>query len=555
MPRPAANPFEQGSTRRVTHLAAWEAEPRVSPDGNLVAFTSNAAGNLDIYWVGRAGGDPVRLTDDPADDSEPRWLADGSGIVFTSTRRGRLGIWRTDLSGGQPSLMLNEARNPALSPDGRQIAFTKLDKNGNGRIFVADLADPAEITQLTGHEEGYWTHSHPAWSPDSETICYGDYHNLWTVPVGGGTARLLTHDGIADGFPVYSPDGRFIYFSSFRDGTSALWRTSRDGSRLQKLTPGSGPESQPDLGRGGNILVYSTQTGVGDVVLIDFRNGTNQRLETPTRDIQPCISPDGSLFAFVSTRWNRFADIWLQELSDQGKPGAPIRLVEQEGTVSHPCISPDNRWVAYYLIRKEQQSRDIWIAPIPAGRPIRITDHAAADVTPVWSPDGRFLAFGSDREGIHAIYTIPIEDGAAAGQPTRITSLEMSTIYPAWSPDGSSIIFQAMDSGARDTWLIPVDGSLPARPLTQQADTYMARWVWDSNEIWACGLWGGQEYEIRRIDLEGHPPVPFDPPLLMGPDNEFPSFCPDRAGNLMVHSVEEMKGDIWVLETDEDNHF
>ncbi len=554
-PKYEANPFEKGRTRRVTHSAALEAEPSLSPDGNLVAFTSNASGNLDIYWVGLAGGEPVRLTDDPADDRDPCWLADGSSIVFTSNRRGKTGIWKTDLTGNPPTLLVEEGKHPAISPDGLKIAFTRLDSLGSGRIFVADLADPMDMTQLTEFDQGYWSHSYPTWSPDSKTICFGDFHNLWVVPARGGLARPITAGGGADNHPVYSPDGRYIYFASHRDRDSALWRTNSDGGKIQKLTPGSGPESHPNLGHDGNTLVYSTQTSIEDLAITDFRSGKTARIESPTMDFQPCLSPDGSLMAFVSARWHSNADLWIQQLEDGDPQGEPVRLVEQKGSVSHPSISPDNRWVAYYLIQQEIQQRDVWIAPIPAGRPIRITDHPAADTTPVWSPDGRTLAFSSDRDSIQAIYTIPIADGKATGPLTRITPRGLSSNYPTWSPDGNAIAFQTTDDRFRETWLVPVDGSSPARKLTHEAGTYMARWVWDRDELWACGKWGGQVYEIRRIDLNGAPASPLDPPQLMNPANEAPSFCPDRSGNLMIFSINEMKGDIWILEADEGTRF
>jgi len=554
-PSHETNPFEKGRIRKITHSAAWEAEPSLSPDGNLVAFTSNAAGNLDIYWVGLKGGEPVRLTDDPADDSDPCWLADGSGIVFTSNRRGETGIWKTDLTGSEPALLVEGGKHPALSPDGLKIAFSGMDTLGDGRIFVAELADPTRITKLTEYNQGYWSHIYPTWSPDSKTICYGSYHNLWAVPARGGLARPVTENGSADSHPVYSPDGRYIYFESGRDGVSTLWRTNPDGGNLQKLTPGSGPESQPDLGRGGNTLVYSTQTISRNLIVTNIRNGKKALMESPTRDYQPCLSPDGSLMAFVSVRWKRNADLWLQQLEDGEPLGEPVRLVEQQGNVSHPSISPDNRWVAYYLIQHEIQQRDIWIAPIPAGRPIRITDHPAADTTPVWSPDGRSLAFCSDRDSIQTVYTIPIVDGKAAGPLTRITPPGLSTSYPTWSPDGTNIAFQMDDGRFGDTWLVPVDGSSPPKQLTHGGGTYIARWVWGRDEIWACGKWGGPVYEIRRIDLNGAPAIPFDPPQLMDPADVVPSFCPDRSGNLMVQSGQEMKGDIWILEADEGTRF
>ena len=546
----AANPFENGRTRQLTRSVAGESEPSLSPDGRLVAFTTDAAGNLDICWVGLAGGEPVRVTDDPADDSNPAWLADGSGIVFGSQRQDHPGIWKTDLSGKATQLLIEDGRQPALSPDGRWIAFSRLDAHGNSRIFVADLDDPSRVTPLTGDNDGYWDHENPAWSPDGRFICYGDYHDLWQVPADGGVPRRLTSEGSADQQPFYSPDGRHVYFESFRDGTSALWRVDLASGVLNKLTPGSGPEGHPGLDRTGSRLVYTTSERDCDVELVDRQRGLTHVIAGPTRDLQPAVSVDGTLLVFVSARWSNVAELWLQHLEDGAPVGEPVRLVEQDGSVAFPDISPDNRWVAYYLIHSETRSRDIWIAPIPAGRPERITTDPAADVTPGWSADGRRLAFASDRSGTQAIYVIPIEDGKAAGPEVRITPEGMSALYPKWSPDGATIAFQVGGSGGNETWLIAADGSTPPLALTRHANSQGAAWVADRGELWVSAAWNEPGVEIRSVDPTTRLVTRLDPPLFISGPTLSARFSTDRSGRSVVYQVDRRKGDIWLLEAD-----
>ncbi len=554
-PRPTANPFDNGRTRQLTHSTACEAEPSLSPDGRLVAFTSDAAGNRDICWVGLSGGDPVRVTDDPADDNNPTWLADGSGIVFDSARQDNPGIWKTDLTGKATQLLVEGGRQPALSPDGRRIAFSRLDAHGNSRIFVADLDDPAGMTALTDDADGYWDHENPAWSPDGRFICYGDYHDLWQVPADGGKPRRLTQGGGADQQPVYSRDGRHVYFESYRDGAGALWRVDLAGGALSKLTPGSGPEGHPGLDREGNRLVYATSDLDYDLELVDRRRGLVHVIAGPTRDYQPALSADGTLLAFVSSRWSSVAELWLQNLEDGAPVGDPVRLVEQDGSVAYPAISPDKRWVAYYLIHSETRSRDIWIAPIPAGRPVRITTDPAADVTPDWSPDGRRLAFTSDRGGAHAIYVIPIEDGKAAGPEVRITPEGMSALYPKWSPDGGTIAFQVGGSNGNETWLVAADGSTPPRALTRNANSEGADWVPDRGELWVSAAWSEPGAAIRCVDPTTGQVRALEPPVVISGPTISAQFSTDRSGRLVVYEIDRRKGEIWLLEADGEVRF
>ena len=174
-------PLPLGKPMQVTGNVAWEGAPELSPDGSRIAFASNAAGNLDIYVIGSRGGNPLQLTDDPANDIDPSWLPDGSGLVFTSDRLGESSIWQVDQMGGGATLLIEEAEEPAVSPDGEQIAFAFTTASGYNRIFVAPLSDLTRSRQLTRTGDGPTTHEFPAWSPDGPLICYATEHDLWVV--------------------------------------------------------------------------------------------------------------------------------------------------------------------------------------------------------------------------------------------------------------------------------------------------------------------------------------------------------------------------------------
>src|SRR4029450_12728616 len=123
---------------QLTAAGGWEAEPAVGPDGHLVAYSSNESGNSDIWLLDMRGGNTLRLTQDAASDRTPRWFPDGTGLLFVSDRDGRPSIWRMSGLGRHASLVVENAEDPALSPDGTTIAFSRRDANGF-RIAVAAL--------------------------------------------------------------------------------------------------------------------------------------------------------------------------------------------------------------------------------------------------------------------------------------------------------------------------------------------------------------------------------------------------------------------------------
>jgi len=134
-------------------------------------------------------------------------------------------------------------REPALSPDGRRLAFTS-DRLGYYEVYVAD-AD--------GRQQGPVTHmgptalGSPRWSPDSQTIVFdryeNGYSNIYTIGAEGGKPRRVTNDTFRDIRPSFSRDGQWIYFSSNRSGSMELWKIALEGGAPQQVTRDAGIEA------------------------------------------------------------------------------------------------------------------------------------------------------------------------------------------------------------------------------------------------------------------------------------------------------------------------
>lgn len=118
-----------GSARRLTSFQGQTQNPRLSPDGRLVAFSAEYAGNTDVYVVPVEGGQPKRLTWHPSADVVQGWAPDGKSIMFASPRatwapNAAPRFWTVPVKGGVESPMpMPRAYQGKLSPDGNRVAY------------------------------------------------------------------------------------------------------------------------------------------------------------------------------------------------------------------------------------------------------------------------------------------------------------------------------------------------------------------------------------------------------------------------------------------------
>ena len=183
-------PVAGGQPQRLTADPAGDFYPAVSPDGREVAFHSLRSGNRDIYVMPAAGGSPVQISTSPQDEAVPAWSPDGRALIWQSTDTIRITRRRKDGSWGKPVPLYSVPGGGALqwSPDGRWISLA------SSRGF--ELLDPIalELNPLPGAAGIFWH----TWSGDSRTI-FGAMTDrtgrmvILAVPIAGGRPRLLAY--------------------------------------------------------------------------------------------------------------------------------------------------------------------------------------------------------------------------------------------------------------------------------------------------------------------------------------------------------------------------
>jgi Tol biopolymer transport system component/tRNA A-37 threonylcarbamoyl transferase component Bud32 len=426
----AAGPIARSFTR-LTRDPGVEWFPSLSPDGQWLLYSGEASGNRDIYLLSVGGQNPIDLTKDaPEDDDDPAFSPDGARIAFRSERDSG-GIFVMGRTGEAVRRITRFGYRPSWSPDGTKLAFAteNVDLNPqnsatHSQLWVADVTTgqtrQIQVTDATM----------PSWSPHGERIAFFERlgrpagGHIWTIPAAGGEAVQATSGDTRDWSPVWSPDGRYLYYASDRGGSMNLWRVrinENSGKTLgdpQPITTPATSLAHPALSADGRYLVYSSVLVTTNIQKLGF---------DPVR---------GTV------------------------TGDPVWVTEGSRRWSDPDPSPDGQRVVFSSLTEPEG--DLYLSRADGTDLRLLTGDSATDRVPRWSPDGRWIACFSDRSGPLQIWKIR-PDGSDL---TQLTYAPQNVAYAVWSPDSKRLVAASpTQKGAASELLYLFD---PNRPWQEQ---------------------------------------------------------------------------------------
>jgi len=246
---------------------------------------------------------------------------------------------------------------------------------------------------------------------------------IYIMDWDGADLRRVTRNGMGNNAPAWSPDGRWLAYSSFKSSPPGVFILPTNGGAEFRV---NAPAAQ---GIGGNFspdsrfFAYAERTGrTYQLVLYDMATRVRSRLSRSFGiDVTPSFSPDGRRIVFASGR-SGGPQIYVMNAD-----GSDPRRISFQGTYNtEPRWSPRGDRIAYSTRVSDHVSIDI-VTVNPDGSDLRrLTGAQGKNESPSWSPDGRHLTFSSDRSGRKEIYVM-----TSAG--TELKRLQLGQ-EPAWSP-------------------------------------------------------------------------------------------------------------------------
>jgi serine/threonine protein kinase/Tol biopolymer transport system component len=508
-------------------------DPVVSPDGRMLAFTSDRDGTARIWLKQLPGGAEVALTS--GFDASPRFSPDGTTLLFTRTGAGRPALFRVPVVGGEPRKVMENAAYGDLSPDGGQLAFLRIPEAGTKSQFAvmtasADGGSPRELYR----GDGFYA-SVPHWSPNGKrlAVAFGTGGvavlpwNILLLDADGTGKRTLTppktNGRLSD--PVWlssreiayaqqSPisgemAGRFVrqdiesgrfstFFQALNVGShiaivgpgavvfDALFQREnlieipllpgyRPGEGTRWLARGNASDRQPVYAADGERIAFSSNRG-GNLDLWDVstRTGAVRRLtEDDTEHWDPLLAPDGKSLLFSSRRSGVF-EIWRAE-----PEGLSPRQLSKDGTdAENPTMPRSSDWIVYGSYQGPKAG--IWKMRPDGSEVVRIFEGTIS--TPEVSPDGQYVVFNSRNTlSARTLRVVRLADGAPAPfeltvgvtNPRAANNVVYTLGRCRWTPDGKAIAFVGQDEHGRS--------GIYLQDFTPGADTSKTRRL----------LWGG----------------------------------------------------------------
>ena len=327
-----------------------------------ISFTSNRAGNFDIYVMDVNGERLRNVTNHPTDEFGP-WVPAPLPVH----------TW---------------------SPDGRFLAYVS-GRDGSFKVYVMDTRTQKH-RRLTHHHESEWS---PAWSPDGKWIAFVSRDpkevrqgkttdHIYKTDINGADVIQLTPPGSGHGRPAWSSDSKQIaFFSHKRHRQQGLHIMNADGEKLRRVPDGN---IQAMKGIFGNQCAWSPD---GKQIAFSLYMPQAQREHLCVIDV------DGENFRQLTRGGPIEGERMLEKREPVEAPAVPLPLTDWLPWISSPAWSPDGKWIAYvYSDRVLWQTADIYIIDAEGNGPGKpLVEGVGQDLSPAWVPEG-FLSVSPGAE-------------------------------------------------------------------------------------------------------------------------------------------------------------
>ncbi len=397
-------PISGGQPVRIAQGLAWEVQPRFSPDGRRIAFTSDRGGGDNIWIMNRDGSDKKQVTKEEFRLlNQPSWSPDGRYIVakkhFTTGRSLGTGeVWLYHVSGGGGVVLVKkpndkhqkELGEPSYAPDGKSIYYTRNITPGGTFIYAQDSNSDLFNIEKYDLETG-----------EVETSVSGF----------GGSVR-----------PTPSPDGKKIAFVRRERAKSKLY--------VKDLSSGIENKIYDDLDQD----VQETWAVTGVYPNMDWTPDSRSLVFWARGKIRK-VNADGSGASVIPFRIDDTRGI-------ADAPHPQIEVAPDSFTTKMPRfakVSPNGRTIVFESLGK------LYTKPVSGGSVKSLTNGGdERELYPSWSRDGRSIVYvGWTDKGLGQVKTV----GASGGSARTITNRQGHYARPQFSPDGRSIVFEMRKGG------------------------------------------------------------------------------------------------------------
>ncbi len=580
-------PITGGTPTRIAEGLPYETQPRFSPDGKRIAFTSDRGGGDNIWIMNRDGSDKRQVTKESFRLlNQPSWSPDGQFISakkhFTTGRSLGTGeVWLYHVSGGDGVLLVKrpseqhqkELGEPIFAPDGKHVYYTKNTTPGpvfeyaqdsNGQLFEIERydLDTGKTESVIGGEGGA---VRPTPSPDGKKIAYvrreRTKSKLYVRDLASGTDRKVYDALDQDVQETWAVTGVYPNMAWTPDSASLVFWA---GGKLNRVDTASGKASvipfriadsrsvidpprppvavAPDsfetkMPRGaqvspdGKTVVFET---LGKLWLKSAAGGEARRLtgDAEAMEAYPSWSADGKKIVYV--RWTDAGLGSVQVIGAGG--GKATALTQTPGHFAHPRFSPDGKLVVF-----EKDSGGGLTSPRGGGEPGIYRMSAAGGAMARITENGRSPQFGasSDRifvfEGGKESSVVSYDLG---GEARRVHAKgELINGYSV-SPDGQALAFRQnyqafvtpLLPGTQEVSLSPKGGALPVTKASENGADWI-HWSGDSKQLhWSLGP---VVYTAERSALFADAPA--------AKDAKAPAYTPPKTGISLSMTVKSDK--------------